>query len=205
MKQRIAFALAVALMAVLSTTELYPITGDEALAKFRGRMLGIGKLSGVISWSTGSGQSLAGTFKYMAPDKIYVKFSNPSGKILVSNGRKLWVYSPSSSICGVQDLAAGSSSGGIAGMTADYRAIVTSQSSDGYTIKLKNSDKAYPEIILRVDSSFFLKRAIFKDKDGDGFSFTLSNVNFSPAVMPSLFNFNVPSNAQTVKNPLNIK
>jgi outer membrane lipoprotein carrier protein len=205
MKQRGIIALAVAGMALLTATDSYPVTGDEALAKFRGRMLGVGKMSGVISWSTGSGQALSGTFKYMAPDKIYVKFSNPSGKVLVSNGRKLWVYSPSSSICGVQDLAAGSSSGGIAGMTADYRAIVTGQGPDGYTIKLKNSDKAYPEIILRVDSSFFLKRAIFKDKDGDGFSFSLTNVNFTPAVMPSLFNFNVPSNAQTVKNPLNIK
>ncbi len=205
MIKRIITVLAVSAMTLPCTLPLYSITGDEALAKFRGRMMGIGKLSGVISWSSGSGQALAGTFKYMAPDKIYVKFSNPSGKILVSNGRKLWVYSPSSSICGVQDLAQGSSSGGIAGMTADYRAIVTSQGGDGYTIKLKNAEKAYPEIILRVDSTFFLKRAIFKDREGDGFSFTLSNVNFSPAVMPSLFNFNVPSNAQSVKNPLNIK
>ena len=193
------------LAALFCASGLYPITGDEALAKFRGRMLGIGKMSGVISWTQGSGFSYSGTFKYMAPDKIYVKFSNPGGKILVSNGRKLWVYNPSSSICGVQDLATGSISGGIAGMTGDYRAIVTAQGADGYTIKLKNSDKAYTEIILRVDSTFFLKRAILKDKNGDGFSFTLSNVDFTPAVMQSLFNFNVPSNAQVVKNPLNIK
>lgn len=192
------------LAAIFMTTELLSVTGDEAVARFRSRMLGVGRMSGVISWTMGSGHQFSGAFKYMAPDKIYVKFSNPGGKILVSNGRTLYVYNPSAGICGVQDLARGSSSGGIAGIVNGYRAIC-SGGGGGYTIKLKNPEKSYPEIILRVDSSFFLKKAIFKDKNGGGFSFSLSNVNFSPAVSSTLFNFSVPSNAQVVKNPLNIK
>ena len=188
----------------LSATELFSITGDEAVAKFRARMSRVGRLSGVISWNVSSGHTFSGAFKYMGPDKIYVKFSNPGGKILVSNGKRLWVYNPGSGICGVQDLAYGSSSGGIAGFTNGYKAIA-SGGPGGYTIKLKNNDKAYSEIILRTDGSFFLRKATFRDKNGGGFSFSLSNVNFSAAVMPNLFNFNVPSNAQVVKNPLNIK
>lgn len=197
-------ALATTLLLALSVSAVFAITGDEAVAKFKNRMLGIGKLTGVISWTTESGQTVSGTFKYMAPDKIYVKFTNPSGKILVCNGKRLWVYSPASNICGVQDLARGSSSAGIAGIVVGYKAIA-SGGGGGYTIKLKNPDREYSEITLRLDGSFFLTKATLKHRDGGVTSFTLSNVNKSASIMPSIFNFSVPSNAQSVKNPLDIK
>lgn len=197
-------ALITILFLIIGGTSLYAITGDEAVARFRNRMLGAGKMAGVISWTTESGQTVSGTFKYMAPDKIYVKFTNPSGKILVCNGKRLWVYSPASNICGIQDLARGSSSAGIAGMIAGYKAIA-SGGGGGYTIKLKSPDREYSEITLRLDGSFFLTKAVLKHRDGGVTSFTLSNVNKSPSIMPSIFNFSVPSNAQSVKNPLDIK
>jgi len=181
----------------------YSMTGQEALSRFKSRMYGIPKMTGIISWSGKSGQTYTGNFKYMSPGKIYVKFSSPGNKILVTNGKKLWVYNPGSNICGVQDLARGAS-GGIAGLVSDYMAIV-SESGSGYRIKLKNNDRTYSEITLFVDSSFMLKKAIIRDKEGDGFTFTLSNVDTSAAVMKTLFDFNVPANAQVVKNPMNIK
>lgn len=182
----------------------FAITGDEALASFRNRMNSIGKLTGIISWSHSGGETYTGSFKYMSPGKIHIKFSNPSGKVIVSNGRSLWVYSPGSNICGVQDLGGGGS-GGIAALTSGYFAIVTAQGPGGYTIKLKSSDKSFSEIILMVDSTFFLKKAMLKSKDGGTYNFSISNVSTSAAVLPSVFDFNVPSNSQVVKNPLNIK
>lgn len=184
-------------------TNSYSLSGDEALASFRNRMNSIGKMTGIISWTFASGETYTGSFKYV-PGKIYVKFSTPAGKIVVCNGKSLWVYSPGSNICGVQDVAGGGS-GGIAAFTTGYLAIVTAQGPGGYTIKLKNNEKTYNEIILYLDSTFFLKKAVFKTKGGSSLSFTLSNVNTSAAVMPSFFNFDVPSSAQVVKNPLNIK
>ncbi len=182
----------------------YALTGDEALAQFRSRMNSIGKLTGIISWSLGSGETYTGAFKYMSPGKIHVKFSSPAGKTIVSNGKSLWIYSSSSNICGVQDLAGGGS-GGIAALTSGYFAIVTAQGPGGYTIKLKNNERSFNEIILMVDSTFFLKKAIIKSKDGGTYNFSLSNISTSAAVIPSIFDFNVPSSAQVVKNPLNIK
>ena len=182
----------------------FAITGDEALTSFRGRMNSIGKLTGIISWSHSSGETYTGSFKYMSPGKIYIKFSSPSGKIIVSNGRSLWVYSPGSSVCGVQDLGGGGS-GGIAALTTGYFAIVTAQGPGGYTIKLKNNEKSFSEIILMVDSTFFLRKAVLKSKDGGTYNFSISNVSASTSVIPSIFDFNVPSNSQVVKNPLNIK
>ncbi|MCP4130670.1 MAG: outer membrane lipoprotein carrier protein LolA [bacterium] len=185
-------------------TASYSLTGDEAAAKFRSRMYGISKLTGIISWSDHTGQTFTGSFKYLNPGMIYVKFSSPAGKIVVSNGKRLWIYSPSSNICGVQDLYPGSS-GGIAGLTQGYMAILTSQSASGYTLKLKSGGKTYPEIILLLDSTFFLKRAILKNGAGETTSFSISNRSFSAPVMRSLFDFNVPANAQVVKNPLNVR
>jgi len=182
----------------------FAITGDEALSSFRGRMSSIGKLTGIISWSHSSGETYTGSFKYMSPGKIYIKFSSPSGKIIVSNGKSLWVYSPGSNICGVQDLGGGGS-GGIAALTSGYFAIVTAQGPGGYTIKLKNNDKSFSEIILMVDSTFFLKKAMLKSKDGGSYNFSISNISADASVIPSIFDFNVPSNSQVVKNPLNIK
>ncbi len=180
------------------------MTGSEAVKRFQARMYGIGKMTGNVSFTGQSGQTFSGNFKFMAPGKFYIKFSNPSGRVIVSNGNKLWVYNKASNVCGIQDLGS-SLSGGIAGMVSGYNAIVTSRSSSGYTIKLRNNDKAYPQIILRVSKSFLLRKAIFKTKDGKGFSFVLSNINTSAGVHSSLFNFSVPPNVQSVINPLNIR
>ena len=181
------------------------ITGEDAIGKFRARMLGIHKLTGVFSLTEESGQLQTGSFKYLAPDKIYVKFTSPAGKVLVSNGKKLWVYNSGNNVCGVQDLAAQSVSGGIAGMVQGYNAIVSPRGSDGFTIKLKNNDKQYTDVVLRVDSSFMLKKAVFKNKDGKKFSFTLSNVSTTQEVMKNIFDYSVPTNAQVVQNPMNVR
>ncbi len=193
----------VIMLVAIPGVKSYPVTGDEALANFRSRMNSIGKMTGIISWTSASGETYTGSFKYM-PGKIYVKFSSPSGQVIVANGRSLWLYSPGSNICGVQDLAGGGS-GGIAAFTTGYLAIVTAQGGGGYTIKLKNNDKSYNEITLNLDASYFLKKAVFRSKDGGSISFTLSNINTSAAVLPNIFNFDVPASAQVVKNPLNIK
>ncbi len=189
---------------VFTAVQAQAITGEEALARFKGRMLGLGKLSGVVSWSSDSGGQTSGTFKYMAPDKIYVKFTSPAGKVLVCNGKRLWVYNPASNICGIQDLARGSSSGGIASMFDGYKAIA-SGGGGGYTIKLKNPDRQYSEVTLKVDGTFFLSKAILKNKDGGIFTISLSNVNKSASVGPAMFHFSVPTNATTVTNPLDVK
>jgi len=180
------------------------MTGDEALKKFQGRMYGITTMAGNISWMYHSGQSYSGSFKYMAPGKIHVKFTSPSGRILATNGRRLWVYDSSSNICGVQDVGQGGS-GGIAGLVNGYLAILTSQGPSGYTLKLKNPEKTYSEITLVLDGSFMLKKAVLGGKEGDGLTVTLSNVRTGVSMIPGMFDFSVPSNAQVVKNPLNVK
>ena len=196
--------LASILFSTLAFSDAYAITADEALEKFRGRMYSAGSLTGIISWSGDSDVAFTGSFKYMSPGRIYVKFSSPQGKVLACNGKKLWIYDPANNICAVQDMDGGGSYG-IAGLVKGYMGIVTSQGSSGYTLKLKKDDAHYPEIILSLDSSFFLKKAVLKDREGRALRFSISNIDTSATVMKTQFDFNVPANTQVIKNPFQIK
>ena len=189
---------------LMQVSHLSAITGSEALAKFQGRMYSAGRMTGIIQWSNNSGPPYTGSFKYLAPNKIYIKFSSPSGKVLVANGRKLWIYDPGNNVCAVQDLGGGGS-GGIGGLVSGYMGIVTSQGGSGYTLKLKNPERKFNEIMLFLDKSFFLRKAVLKSKSGDTINVTLSNVSFSTSVPKSLFDFNVPANTQVIKNPLQVR
>lgn len=193
------------LLLLFPLSPAFSLTGDEALERFRGRMQSIEKLSGVISWTTSRGATFSGNFKYLNPGKLHIKFTNPSGRTIVSNGRTLWVYSPSSNIVGVQELSDGGGSGGIASLISGYMPLLTEEGPNGYTLKLKNDNRHYQEILLLLDRSFFLKRAVFKTREGALYSFTFSDISTAATIMPGLFNFEVPANAQRVNNPLNIQ
>ena len=183
---------------------LYALTGEEALMRFQQKMRSINTLSGTISWTTSNGFTYTGTFKYKAPDKLYVNLTAPGGKVIVTNGKKLWVFDKSSNVCGVQDVGEGYS-GGIAALVSGYNAILTSQGQNGYTIKLRNPEKSYPEIIIITDSNYLLKKLILKDKNGDSTSYTLSNCITGENIPTGYFDFKPPTSAQSVKNPLNIQ
>ena len=202
MKRHRFFSLLLAAGLVAIASDAFPITGEEALAKFQGRMNGIRTMRGTISWTDESGFIYTGNFKYMAPGKIHVKFT-PSGKIIASNGRKLYVYNPSSNICGIQELGGGNS-GGISALVGGYMAIAFG-GAGGYTIKLSGNDRHYTNITLVTDGSFMLKKAVLKTKEGGGTTISLSGVFTGEGISPGVFDFNVPPGAQTVNNPLNIK
>ena len=180
------------------------ISGDEALQAFRGRMSSIGSLEGTLTMKYSSGSLQTGQFKFMSPGKFIIKFTNPSGKVICSNGRKLWVYDPSSAICGIQELIPGSLSGGIAGMLNGYMAIASSSGSD-YTIKLKGTGKGYTNINILADRNFMLKKVSFFSERGEGLEVSLSNVRTNPGLHAGLFEFNVPTSCLIVKDPLNVR
>ena len=184
---------------------LLAISGDEAVARFRAKMNGTEKLAGTISWTTASGAIFSGSFRYMRPGKIFVRFSSPANRTIVSNGKRLWIHDSASNICGIQELGA-NHSGGIAGMIQGYTA-TASGGDGGYIIRLRapNASRAYQEIVLNVDSSFMLRRAALRRANGETTTFTLNLLESTGSVSVGTFNFSVPSNAQVIMNPLDIR
>jgi len=182
----------------------YALTGDEAVAKLKSRIYSAGTMRGVISLSHSSGEMYTGSFKYMSPGKFYIQFSTPPGKIIATNGKKLWVYDKADNVCGVQDVDK-TVSGGIAGYINGYMSISSPSGATDTIIKLKSPNRTYRDIIILVDSSFMPKKITFRQENGDGFTATLSNIVINEPMAPGLFDFNVPANAQVVKNPLNVR
>ena len=201
MKRRIVYP--VLAIVVSCTVHLYAITGEEAVTRLRSRMYRISTMTGTISWSHSSGMMYTGTFSYKAPGKIYVTFSRPPGKSIISNGRTLWVYNSVSKVCTIQELSGGGS-GGIAGIVRGYNAIA-SPNKAGYTIKLKNNEKKFTDITILVDTSFLLRRVMLKTGNGETLIINLSDVNTGVDIRPDIFDFKVPENAQIIKNNVTIQ
>jgi len=192
------------IMAAAIPVSIQALTGEEAVEKFKSRFYSAQTMKGQIALSYSSGEMFTGSFKYMAPGKFDIKFSVPSGKEIITNGRKLWVYDKSSNVCGVQDVDR-SLSGGVAGFISGYMAIASSSGAADTIIKLKSPNKFYRDISITVDSSFMIKKAVFRNEKGDGFQATFSNITFNEQIAPGAFDFSVPPNVQLVKNPLDVR
>jgi outer membrane lipoprotein-sorting protein len=178
-------------------------TGDEAVEKFKSRFYSIQTMKGIISISYSSGESMVGAFRYMAPGKFYIKFTAPAGKEISTNGKRLWIYDKGNNVCGIQEVSP-TYSGGVAGYIKNYMALASSSGNDTM-IKLKSPDQFYRDIIIMADSSFMIKKVTFRTEKGDGFAATFSNLVLNEPIPIGAFDFNVPSNAQVVKNPLDVR
>ncbi len=179
------------------------LTGDEAVGKFQARINGVGTMSGTISWMYQSGQGYSGTFKYMAPGRSWLNSPAPRADTLLERKATLgfrffqqYLRRPGPRPRG---------SGGLAGLVSGYLAILTAQGPSGYTIKLKNSERAYSDVTLALDGSFLPRKIVLLNKAGDGMSITFTNIRTGESMAPGIFDFSVPSNAQLVKNPLDVK
>jgi outer membrane lipoprotein-sorting protein len=198
------------------------LTGEEAMAKLIERLAGADTLKGKITISYQSGEIYSGIFMYMHPGKMYVKFTDPPGKLIVTNGKKLWVFDAATDVCGVQELETeevvsdkqdndkqtkGIKPKLMGGISRFFRTYETkiSENPTQPVIELSNESKKYSEIKFILNPDFMLSSAVFKDKEGDGFSIKLSDVKIGEKITPGVFNFKAPDNAQVVKNPLDIR
>lgn len=204
----------------------FSITGEEALENLRARFFGAETIKGKVSLTFQSGESYSGSFIYERSGKIIIRLTEPPGKIIVTNGKKLWVYDITTDVCGVQEIDTGDDemdkeksaavseeesaeafklTGGIDRFIRGYEIISVSEKSPGYTIVLSSESRKYSEIELNIDGEFMLTKAVFRDKNGEGYAVKLSDIKTGESILPGAFNFDVPANAQVVKNPLDVR
>ncbi|MDY6933147.1 MAG: outer-membrane lipoprotein carrier protein LolA [Spirochaetota bacterium] len=200
-KRMICFIL---LLSIIDVRDAMSINGDEALELFKTRLSSIKTIKGKVTLSYNIGEVYIGSLKYMSPDKIHVEFQKPKGKIIVCNGKKLWVYDYSSNVCGVQDLDREKYSN-ITELLSSYIAILLSKDKSGYRIRLTNYMQEYYEITLSMDTTFFLREAVFKSSQVDGFTLSLADVIIDEKMTPGIFDYDVPATALVGKNPLDVR
>ena len=145
-----------------------------------------------VNIRTGGG-SYNGTLSYSAGK---MNFKLGDGRVIASNGRKIFAFDPSTRTMGRQDSSGGGGLGWILGYSARIdgnRAVLTpSQPS-----------QAYEEVRLNWDDSFFLRSISMKNKNGDVVSIKIGSVSKVASFPVSVFSFKAPPGSRTVDNPLN--
>ncbi len=216
-------AILLTILTLLIPVASYALTGDEVFSKLKERLTSVTTMKGIVSITFHTGEFYTGNFQYMPPGQIYINFASPQGKTIASNGRRLWVYDAETDVCGVQELYAEDEEkdkeldeeekkkkemmvkGGIENIFNYYQPVLISDESKGYILELRNEKRKIQTISINLDKSGLLNKAQFNEKDESYFIIQLSNVKFDEKIIPGLFDFNVPANAQVIKNPLDIR
>ena len=85
---------------------------------------------------TGTTATAAGVFRQRRPNQLAVRFSNPSGDAIVSDGQAVWVYLPSSAPRQVLKLPIGTNAAGALDIAAQF----LERPAERYTMSLDGSE-----------------------------------------------------------------
>ncbi|MFH0974257.1 MAG: outer-membrane lipoprotein carrier protein LolA [Spirochaetota bacterium] len=201
---------------------VFALTGEEAMTRLMSRLNSADTIKGRLTISYQTGEVYSGIFMYMRPGKMYVKFTDPPGKLIITNGKKLWTYDASTEVCGIQELETTEADkdkensenhgkdvkprlmGGISRFFRTYEAKFIEDPSQP-AIELVNEGRKYSEVKFVLTKDFIPVNAVFKDINSDGFVIKFFDVKTGEKIAPGVFNFKAPANAQVVKNPLDIR
>ncbi len=125
-----------------------------------------------------------------------MNFRLSDGRIIASNGRKIFAFDPSTRTMGRQDATGG---GGL-GWILSYNARITGNRA---VLTPTSPNQRYEEVRLSWDDGYFLRSISMKGKGGDVISIRLSNIKRVASFPVSIFSYKPPPGSRTVDNPLN--
>lgn len=160
------------------------------------------KVVGVMNGSTfrasvnvrSGGTSFSGTLSYSAGK---MNFRLGDGRIVASNGRKIFAFDPSSRTMGRQD---GGGGGGGLGWILSYNARIEGNRA---VLTPNSPGQAYEEVRLNWDDGYFLRSISMKGKGGDVITIKFNSVTKVSSLPVGVFSFKPPPGSRTVDNPLN--
>jgi len=158
-----------------------------------------------------------GEIKYKKPDMFIMLFDEPKGQIIFSDGKILKIYVPELNVLGEQNLK-------------DYQPgfFITTKSSLSYLkskynfsfykstkpkiiggnpyyrllLAQKEVTAGFKNIVLYVSKYWIITKAIGTTIDGDQIDISFYDITINKEITSHEFEFNLPVNTQTVKNPL---
>lgn len=140
------------------------------------------------------GSSFSGTLSYSGGK---MNFRTGDGRVVASNGRKIFAFDPSSRTMGRQDAGAG---GGGLGWILSYNARIEGNRA---ILTPTSAGQAYEEVRLTWDEGYFLKSISMKGKAGDVITIKFNSVSRMASLPVGVFSFKPPPGSRTVDNPLN--
>jgi outer membrane lipoprotein carrier protein len=153
-------------------------------------------------------RSESGTLYLRKPGRMRWDYSNPAGKLFVSDSKFVYFYSPStnrvekSPAKATDDLRAPLAFLlGRLDFSRDFREFrVRREGEDTYVAALPKSDKApYQRVDFVVTPAFRIRRLIVVSHDGSQMDFQFGEEQINPALSDNLFVFKTPEGAELIE------
>jgi outer membrane lipoprotein carrier protein len=163
----------------------------------------------------GSTNVSRGTLYQKRPDRFLMKFSDPAGDVIVSDGRYFWLYYPSADARQVLRAPASSNAAGgvdlqaqflgdpLRRFTHTYHGSETVSGRKTHVITMVPKENVgYRSLKVWVDAQDALvRRFVLTESNGVVQEITLSNLAVNPTLSNSLFEFTPPATAKIIENP----
>jgi outer membrane lipoprotein carrier protein len=156
-----------------------------------------------------------GTLYQKRPDRFLMKFSDPAGDVIVSDGRYFWLYYPSADAKQVLRAPASSNAAGgvdlqaqflgdpLRRFTHTYHGTESVNGRKTHVITMVPKENVgYRSLKVWVDAQDALvRRFVLTESNGVVQEITLFNLAVNPTLSNSLFEFTPPANAKVIGNP----
>ncbi|MFW5808239.1 MAG: outer membrane lipoprotein chaperone LolA [Spirochaetota bacterium] len=222
MKRLIVIVLAVLAAGSVFAQDFEFVTVSDVVKEVKERFADVESYSAsfTIRSTKGSDSTVqSGTVRSLKPNMLRVDYTSPTSQKVVSNGERMWIYIPSLNVVAEQDLKedntttfSTSSAVGLKRLFRKYHYKFASKDQpkrleDGknyYTLDLKQKERrsGYKTLRLWVNEDYLITRAEGETSSGKTVVIEFSNINLSANLNKSMFTFEVPSNARTIKNPM---
>lgn len=163
----------------------------------------------------GSNSTSKGSLYQKKPDLFLLKFSQPAGDVIVSDGHYFWVYYPSADKRQVIRVPA--SANGASGVdlqaqflgdptrkfSSTFNGIESVGGRKAYVLTMTPRDgQAYKSLKVWIDQKDWLaRRFIVTENNGVTQDFTLANLAVNTTIANSMFRFTPPADARIVERP----
>lgn len=163
----------------------------------------------------GSNTSSRGTLSQRRPDRFLLKFTEPAGDVIVSDGRYFWLYYPSvdkkqvmrapatTNAAGGVDLQAQFLGDPLTRFKHTYHGTETVGGRTAHVLTLvPRQNIGYKSLKVWIDAKDSMARRFsLTENNGVVQEFTLSNLVINPALSDAVFKFTPPTDARIVERP----
>jgi outer membrane lipoprotein carrier protein len=157
-------------------------------------------------------KSETGTLTLRKPGRMRWDYSAPPGKLFLSDGRDVYLYTPDSHRVEKEPLKASEDMRapmafllGKLDFSKEFRNFELKPEGAGYvvTAKAKSDKLPYEKVEMLVTPEYEIKRLVVNGQDGSILTFVFDHEKLNPQVNDAQFKFQLPAGAQLVSGEVN--
>ncbi len=218
--------LLVTLFFLVTTSPIYPykfdfVTVSNIVTKVKNKFAELQSYQAsftITSEKMGKKKVQNGLVQYKSSDRLLMRFYNPPGQKIISNGKMMWIYIPSLNVVAEQDLKSNpglfssNTKSGLNRLFSKYhykfdskkQPEVQEDGSKMYTLylKQKESRSGYRYLRIWVSEEYLITRAKGETSSGKKVEIVFRNIKTNIDIPNGIFKFSIPAQARVIKNPM---